>query len=36
MIYLKVKRIDPKTSDHKGKKRFFLYFLFVSIWDDAC
>lgn len=32
IIYMKVKRVDPKSSQHRGKKVLFI----VSLWDDGC
>ena len=34
MLYMKLKRVNPKSSHHKEKYVFFL-FNFISVWDDG-
>lgn len=34
MVYLKVKTVNPKSSQHKEKKKHFSYF--VSKWHNGC
>ena len=36
MLYVKVKRIEPKNSYPKKKIVFSYFFNFVSMWDDGC
>lgn len=36
MMYMKVKRVDAKSSHLMGKKHFSLSFLFISVWGYVC
>ena len=37
MLYEKaVKRVNPQSSHHKEKHYFYIFKIFVSIWDDGC
>ena len=35
MLYVQVKRVNPKGAHHK-ESIFFYFFPFVSVWNDGC
>lgn len=35
VCYIQKLRVNPKSFDHK-EKFIFLFFNFISIWDDGC
>ena len=36
MLYMIVKRANPKSSYYKEKIIFFYFFNFVSVWEEGC